>query len=39
VVISWTSYGSGIAFSLMFLVYVMYVAFMVVVRQDPLGSV
>src|SRR5262252_5353375 len=41
VVISWTSYGSGIAFSLMFLVYVMYVAFMVVafmvvVRQDPL---
>ena len=29
VVISWTSYGSGIVFSLMLLVYVMYIAFII----------
>jgi hypothetical protein len=28
VVISWTSYGNGTAFSLMLLMYVMYVAFL-----------
>ena len=28
VVISWTSYGSGAGFSLMLLMYVMYVAFL-----------
>ena len=35
VVISWTSYGSGIAFSLMFLVYVMYVAFTICSTSGP----